>query len=274
MIKKYLSKKTIINILVFLIILSINTPVILASIEKESNEIYIKNQNNISQFDYWAVSIDTFNSQDYIYNALIKTNNWDKNNIKVLCQKNATKTQILNVLDWLRANVDSNDIVFFHVNSHGSINNGIHGIVTWDDQIITSDDLKNYFDVMDVEGMCLIFSCCFSGGFSDLTGDNRVIIMSSLKNGAGYHGNFNGEVVDFSKFIADAIINRIDYNLDNICSAEEIFSFAKDSFIPWSFFGLLFIRLQIQSFLVSGRFILAFPQINDTYGGELPIVEI
>lgn len=278
---------------------------------KKNNDTSINIDHGDKETEYWGVSIigfiDPF-TQDYItpviYDALLESENWDESHLILLFRENATRDAILDSLDWLIENADENDIVFFHDNSHGTRdNNGEYGIVPVDameNGIITVDELDEKFDAIKAKELCLIFDCCLSGSFVKRTtiqnnlfqikkpfirallervgGDNRVILMSTMKNGLGFGGimNVSGNIseISFSKFIGDAFRLRIDYNNDGFTSAEESFYYAKKKIWPHAIMIFFAILLQIFLYFTTGFIAIPFPTIYDRVEGELPIVYI
>jgi hypothetical protein len=86
-------------------------------------------------------------------------------------------------------------------------------------------------------------------------------------NASGHQNHYS-----FHRFVGDAFGEKVDYNNDGICSAEESFSFAKRKWTPYAFLSLFMIRMQISSLLTSGFLIIPFPTLYDNIQGELPIV--
>ena len=84
--------------------------------------------------------------------------------IKLLINKNATKSAILDALDWLRENTDSDDVILLSYQGHGNVSSHEFGIVPWEgmEGFITVDELDKKFDEINARGMCLIFDCCLS----------------------------------------------------------------------------------------------------------------
>jgi hypothetical protein len=262
----------------------------------------VENAVYADETEYWAVVVSTFENCTFVYDTLIDEQSWDESHIKLLYLDEATKDNILDALDWLAQNSDSNDIVLFSDNSHGCYKRGVCGIAPWDyDEIgmITIDELDEKFDNMEAYGMCLVFDCCFSGNFVDRTfplgknnvvmfkevfqagieGNGRVVLMETMKFGTGFKMSFTrsdtneSETITFSRFIAQAFREKIDYNGDGLCSAEEAFRYARKEFLPYAIFAFLMIKVQILSFIASGGFfMIPFPTIYDGFEGELPIV--
>lgn len=264
------------------------------------NESQVSTNNTNS--DYWAVLIYT-NVTDItsIYNSICNKPNWNKSNIILLKKEEATRENIFNALDWLKTNVDSNDIVLFSFNGHGTYINGKYGFGPWDHDTIFINELDEKLDLIECKYLCLIFDCCFSGGFANgnsilfnkynnmrlnnriqlgLDGQNRVILMSSGKNGGGFsasvlENDVEVNVISFTRFVADGFENGIDYNNDGWVSAEEGFRYGKKKFMPYAIIFFLFIPLQITAFIQSrGYFLIPFPNIYDAVEGELKLVKI
>lgn len=300
MVKKFFAS-TIIFIIIVTSFMTNITGAIRNNIYVKDVKLSISNVNNIktnfvnNETEFWSVVVSTRNNT-FIYDSLINTSNWDETHIRLLHLENSTKKQILLSLDWLREMSDSNDIVLFSDSSHGTHINGEYGIVPWDGGIVTSYEIDEKLDMIESQGICLIFDCCLSGNMIDnnnakcldrhgqfieffskgVGGDNRVVLMSTKRFGLGYSMNIgvnNKSLnISFSKFVADAINGNVDDNDDGFYSAEEIFYYAREKFLPWAILMLLFIRLQISIFLSAGYFIIAFPTLYDNYDNELPIV--
>ena len=111
-----------------------------------------------------------------------------------------------------------------------------------------------------------------------LTGNDRVILMSTMKYGLGSHwidtNPITGEKNDicFSSKLAEAWTNIVDENNDNICSAEESFNYAKKKLFRYSLITAFRLLMQISCYLAYGHFYLPFPTIYDNYDGEIPII--
>jgi len=304
--KKNAIKVGVIIGLVLLLFGTSISPIIQATSAQKEKSIYLRQKTTETKVggDYWAVFVTTFEST-FMYEALNTKPHWNTSHIKLLSMGNATKQNILDALDWVIQHSDSDDIVVFADNSHGTRKiTGECGIVPWDfDQegMISTTELNEKFDQINAKGLCLIFDCCFSGNFVDrqmsmgiqnilnfnsaiyrgIEGENRVILMSTKRGGTGAFIGITDPktnqttTIAFIKFVAEAFTNKIDYNNDGTCSAEEAFRYAKKTFFPYSLFLFFNPLVQLLSLINSGGFlILPFPTLYDSYDGELPIVTI
>jgi len=140
--------------------------------------------------------------------------------------------------------------------------------------IIWDDALNFFLSLIKCKGLCLIVDSCYSGGLNDppfddihqrtftaqtftdgfvqdVTGQGRVVLMSSEESTVSF-GTF------FSSFLIDGFSGAGDSNGNNdgINSAEESFAYAK----PWTEFWV-YINTGYEQ----------HPTINDLYPGEFPL---
>ena len=261
--------------------------------------------------EFWGVvvvALDT-SQQPYIYNALMQSNNWNTDHVKLLWKENATRGDIFNSLDWLIENADDDDTVLFSVDCHGTYQKGDYGIWPWDgyeNGMITVTELDAKFDKIKSKGLCLIFDCCLSGSFVDTTqvniksnhvdrfrsprlliphaimggveDDNRVVIMGTMPEGLGAHWidyEMNGKIkseVSPSSVLSEGFAKKYDINGDRNTSAEEGFMYLKTNFRKWAILGFLLVPLQIYMYFTTGFIVKPFPTLYDGYNGELPII--
>lgn len=124
-----------------------------------------------------------------VYDALVRTPNWEEDHIILLLNQNATRQNILHALDMMSGLVGPDDVFLFTWNGHGSRiadTNGDEAEVNPDDtydevicpydtekrndtftNIITDDELGQCFSRIHAKGKCLIFESCLSGGLVD-----------------------------------------------------------------------------------------------------------
>jgi len=287
--------------------------------EKNYNYLDENKSNNPSDVEYWAVIVgisdydgisndlpvpDVFMKK--IYDVLISDDKYDQSHVRLLLNDEAKRNNILSALDWLSTVSDSNDVVIFSYQGHGSAvedNNGDEsdgmdeGIVSWEglDGFITDDELDSKFDKISCDGMFLIFHSCLSGGLicspiitglfdnrvedysksfqTDIKGNNRVIVMSSMDQGLAL------AYPSLTNTVANGLKGLADKNFDRSITAEEVSTYAKNHvllkfltlFILYPPSIISFIFAGIYAKIMHGYFPLPFPTIYDGYNGELKI---
>jgi len=156
-----MKKHTILVILLFLL------PIVLSPVAIGDITQICRTTSGYQDIEYWAVIVGIANYKGIkndlpvtekhmrlIYEVLLSKPNWDASHIMLLLNEGANRNSILDALDWLASNVDSNDIVLFSYQGHGSSiedNDGDEqdgkdeGIVPWEglEGIITDDELDN-----------------------------------------------------------------------------------------------------------------------------------
>ena len=241
---------------------------------------------NYDESEYWGVFVYINVVKDdpfpkHLYEALISASNWNSSHMLYLHQENATKQNILGALDWLKAKSDKNDFVVFSFASHGNIDMIAPFNVSSPEKCITADDLNGKLDVIECNGMCVIMDTCQSGIFGNkISGENRVILKSTFRKGDGWIGTGDDKWYSFTKFIGDAIIKKIDYNNDYICSAEETLYYAREEYKPIVLMELrpiLWIPRLILDILmgVPLRYLsitVPMPTLCDNYKGDFPLI--
>jgi caspase domain-containing protein len=196
-------RKTII-VMIFLMFINTNiSDVCSIGLKKTLDDKPINlNQNEINDFDYWAIIIGTdCYASEYqlpslfakdtaaIYNTLLEDKTkWSKNNIKLLVDDNAKKQDIEDAFEWLASNANEDDIIFFYYSGHGNVVNDEEPIDEKDnldeiikpfdlecddegkpinDKYLTDDRLNELFHnvyINGVKGMFITFFSCLSGG--------------------------------------------------------------------------------------------------------------
>ena len=213
--------------------------------------------------------------------------NWEDDHVLHLIGENATREAILSSIDWLITRADSNDIVFFSVACHGFTQPDSRGIVSFQDERISLEELNEKFNSIDAKGLCLLFDCCHSGEFvrrspkkvHTLEGENRVVLMSTWNRGLGVAGwiayeNETMKSISLRNTFGEAFLNQIDYNNDTFCSAEEAFQYAQDIIHPYALRTFFDLAYQIPILLLTHFIIIPFPTIYDNYEGEFPLVKL
>jgi hypothetical protein len=247
----------------------------------------IKNTKAHDATEYWGVFvyINVVKDDSYpkhLYNALVSASNWNSSHMLYLHQENATKQNILGALDWLEANSDQNDFVLFSFAGHGNIDMIASFNATSVEDCIPADDLKEKLDAIEYKGMCVIMDSCQSGIFGNkIAGEDRVVLKSTFRRGDGWIGTGDGKWYSFTKFIGDAVIQKIDYNNDSICSSEETLRYAQQEYTPivkieinpivWLPILLLDILRGVPLRYLSIS--IPFPTLRDNYEGDFPLLK-
>jgi len=149
-----------------------------------------------SDIEYWALLIGVENttsdlSAEAMYESLLSSENWQKDNIKIITGKNATKTNIIKGFQWLDNNENEDDIVVIYIATHGGqsrlfgmpidfppIDEADHCdeyLATYNSfkysflANIRDDELNSLINKLESCGICVIIDCCFSGGFDDIS---------------------------------------------------------------------------------------------------------
>jgi len=173
-----------------------------------NNKIFkINNENSImynNNTEYWALLIGTGIFAGYpeeivpsdlsaesMYESLLCSEHWQKENIKIITREEATKRNIKNGFHWLDENEDEDDIVVIYFASHGGqykflnipidfppfdeTDNCDEYLATYNSYIspirsnLRDDELKSLINRLDSSGICVIIDCCFAGGFDDIS---------------------------------------------------------------------------------------------------------
>ncbi|MFW6121594.1 MAG: caspase family protein [Petrotogales bacterium] len=313
-------KKSLLLLIMLLLFTTNLVPMINGEIIKTRIDTYEKSEIRywaviVGIADYYGVKNDlpvTKRHLSLLHDTLVSTNNWEKNHVKLILNEDATKEGILNGLNWLIRNSDVDDIVVFSFQGHGSSvddedgdesDGKDEGIVPWEGKkgFITDDQLDEIFSNINCTGMMLIFHSCLSGGLidkgrslifdksnafangfsSDIEGNGRVVLMSSMDQGLALaFPSLTRQVAYGLKGYADGDIKG--EQGFGVISAEEISLYAKKQVQTIFILVFLIFPPVIISFLISefiakiryGYWFLPVPQIYDGYDGELVIAEL
>jgi len=198
-----------------------------------------------------------------MYNRLI-SEGWKNNQIKVLINSQATKTNIKNALDWLKANAQSNDLCLFYFSGHGGHGPDIAPLDEADGQDeylcpydsipnswandVRDDELDNWLATLTNKKV-IILDTCFSGGFI-----KTPTLTVKTKPGVSYRqltDNFTKDIAKagyetltasddhefsyessqlqngvFTYYLEQGLAGGADTNQDNKTSAAETFTYA------------------------------------------------
>ncbi len=175
-----------------------------------------------------------------IYEKLLNSSNWKKENIKLLLNENATKADIQDaIVHWLGERVTKNDVVLYYFCGHSwrmTLKYRLQGLtghtVTYpydkSTNRITDIELDSWFDQIQSEHVVMILDTCYSGKMTALIQNGRTILAAggkyllcpvdedqSLKSGI------------FTFFLLQGFNGVADINDDGWVTAEEVFHYAR-----------------------------------------------
>ena len=168
-------------------------------------------------------------------------------NIHLLTNQNATRLNILNAIDAVRAWATPDDEVVFTFSGHGMTGVAADGDTEKIDEAIVAyatagglvplwdGELREAFRDFPTSRIVFIFDACMAGGMDDLQESGRVLLMASDERGYAYEGPEwdNGEFTHYLLAgIAQGQANTHDYgtgilSLPGEVTAEEAFDYAK-----------------------------------------------
>ncbi len=189
---------------------------------------------------------------------------WGAEHVKVLLNSAATKSAILNAIDWLATKAQPNDTVLFCF--AGYRGNGGY-CVPYDSLTdsftndISTIELKDAFQPVKAKNSVIILQTYGAGLFqTDLSTEGRVVLMSSRSDEHSYSSPILNHSV-FMNFVIEALgnFNDADVNHDYQLSAEEVFNYAGPATTEWEVNELGYPNVQ-------------HPLMDDRYSGELPLL--
>lgn len=108
-------------------------------------------------------------------------------NIKLLLDKGAKASAIMDAIDWLNSWEGPNSEAVFFYSGHGSTYDGYddgdaehtdEAIVSTDLYLILDGQLRQKFSTFESQKISFTFDTCFSGGMDDLKGSGRVVVAA------------------------------------------------------------------------------------------------
>lgn len=154
---------------------------------------------------------------------------WGESYTRLLVDSQATKSAILNAINWMAGNADADDTVTFTFSGHGgdfgafcpydfySVNSGISNV-----------ELSLALDAVQAEKIVVILDICFAGTFElTLSKSGRVLMLACRSDEfSEERDRFQNGI--FSYYLLQAISNfdAVDVNQDYELSAEEIALYA------------------------------------------------
>ena len=169
----------------------------------QNTENIISIQLNNTTKNYWAVLIGlnnypgtendlpfSVNEITSFQNTLLNTKNWKQSNIRIITDNNATNSSLINAMQWLDENEDSNDVSIFYFAGHGSCDYEGHEYIRLFDSKIIDEELDRHLD--NLEGQVIvILDSCKSGGFIEELHQNKRIILTACSKYELAYQDFN-----------------------------------------------------------------------------------
>jgi|GEM_PF-6694681 len=223
----------------------------------------------------------------YVYNTLIDASNWQKQNIVLLVDDQATFQGIVSAFEELSGRIGPEDVFVFCFNGHGAQiidEDGDEAIRNESDRydeaicpydsclthsgminVISDDMLSSLIDSIAAESMVLCFECCFSGGLDeepighkdeicfDVQQSGRAVLMSTCEECIGFSSWVVGWplMFSFSKAICD---ERCDVNADGWVSVQE--AWPKTYELDWKLIAFQQFRFEVYGKLINRAFLI------------------
>ena len=170
---------------------------------------------------------------------LVSTYGWDTHNIRTLTDLGASKTNILNGIDWLVSVAAADDEVIFFYSGHGSTGNGDPDgdgeakdecIIPSNFQsagVIWDGELATKFSALASSRVMFFFDSCYSGGMKDLAKEGRFMLMACGENQLSLESSTwqNGQFTYY--FNLGITTQNADSFKDGDVTFEEAFDYAK-----------------------------------------------
>lgn len=155
---------------------------------------------------------------------------WGEGHIKLVLDREATKTEVRLATEWLASQEDENDTVLFFFSGHSDPEGYMapydaYYTETW----ISANELSYWLRPLDSKRIVIILDTCHAGRFENkLSDDGRVILMSSRSNEVSWETSLLENSV-FSYYLLEALseFGLADINLNYELSAEELFQYAE-----------------------------------------------
>ncbi len=195
-------KKVIAFIVILLFIsLNFNTSTLggMTEINVSTDNDILKTYNNL---EYWALIVgvgiyaghpekntSAHLSAEAIYDSLLSSEHWQEDHIKLITCENATKTNIINGLQWLDSMEDEDDVSLLYIATHGGqmelfgkpfdfppfdeadrCDEILATYYSYEKPLFTyirDDELRFFIDRLECQGICVIIDSCHAGGFND-----------------------------------------------------------------------------------------------------------
>lgn len=292
------SQKKITIILALFFISIIITPSIIANSSQTNDTIQITDDIHSQGIDsdgeqgYYAIIIgiedfNTVNSEEEnidetalsFYNKLISGPNWHEENVKLILNEGATKSNIKSaIIDWLDPLESKEDIVLFYFIGKtkkmpfSEIAIGNTYSIPYDasnydyaEDKITDKELDTWFDTLESDHISLVFDTSYASYMLALKQFGRSFLAST-----GFlfpNQKFENPASSYSMtthFLMKGLDGYADQDDNGIISVSELFTYAKNQCVEYSF-------THIFDFKDNYRLSLQIPQLFDRHWGSIPL---
>jgi hypothetical protein len=184
---------------------------------------------------------------------------WGQDHIKLLLDREATKTNVRAAIDWLADKDSADDTVLFYFSGHGSSDGYIAPYnAYYADTWISRSELGGWLDKLDSQNLVVVLDTCRAGLYqTTLGGDGRVVLMSSRSGEDAWETSAFKHTV-FTYYILQALDEFADANHNYELSAEEIFQYAEPETVSLT--------------TTFPGFSTQHPVLSDSYPGELSLL--
>ena len=214
-----------------------------------------------------------------MYEKLVSSENWEEENIKLLLNENATKTDIQeSITGWLDDKETENDMVLYYFTGHSwkiPLRNRSKGhTYTYPYDLsqnkITDVELDSWLDELESKHVAVILDTCYSGRMLSLCQFGRTMLAAGGKYLlCPVDGDDSLECGIFTYHLLQGFDGVADINNDGWVSVEESFRYARMPTFHFSFWKQFPFTHYLPLFIGP-----QLPYMYDRHLGELPLIEL
>ena len=172
-----------------------------------------------------AVNLDN-DAQDFA-NVLMNVYGYPSENIVLLLNSQATKSAVINALEWLGDQEVKRDGVAIFFSTHGSVDS-LHLY----DAFLGDSELSSILSGFDSHNLLVVVLACYSGSFIEVADSNEysIVITATRADELGYDVIPWGNTI-FGEYFVDRGISQglADANTDGMVSIQEAYNYAKEN---------------------------------------------
>ncbi|UCD38524.1 MAG: caspase family protein, partial [Fidelibacterota bacterium] len=216
-----------------------------------SSAIFITMSAAYGDVDYYAllIGINDYHNphEDFKYaiadiylvrDMLVQVGDWSIDNIRILEGSAATEEAILDSIEAMGNNTDSDDVCLIMFSGHGSDQGALKGLVAYDDRPeyevwrrVSPSELSSRINTyFDTDKIVVILDASDSYIFEDL--NKGVILMSTVENGQTHEDEDVLHHGVLSYYVAKGMAGYADLDGESI-SAEDVFDYAYPLICAW-----------------------------------------